>query len=124
MTSHGNVSKYLSILKRRIQITVSNIKCLVEWNDLSKSQSSDNVFALCLSNPTPVISFAREHKLLDTSPFCHLIPYYKFKPPLNIAKVHKATSSATSVKYKFGIQVPKGIKNAISLDKKNNNNLW
>jgi hypothetical protein len=55
--------------------------------------------------------------LLDTSPFCHLIPYCKIKP-------HKVTSSPTAVNYKFGIQVPKGIKNAISLDKKNKNNLW
>jgi hypothetical protein len=46
------------------------------------------------------------------------------KPPLNIAKVQKVTSNPTAVKYKFGIQVPKGIKNAISLDKKNENNLW
>jgi hypothetical protein len=61
---------------------------------------------------------------LDKSPFCHLIPYFKVKPPLNIAKVHKVTSSPTTVKYKFGVQVPKGIKNAISLDKKNKNNLW
>jgi hypothetical protein len=29
----------------------------------------------------------------------------------------------TSIKYKFGIQVPKGIKNAIKFDKKNSNNL-
>jgi len=99
-------------------------KCLVEWNDLNKSQSWVNFFALCLSDPTPVISFAREHKLLDKRPFCHLIPYCKVKPPLDIAKIHKVTSSPTTVKYKFGIQVPKGIKNAISLDKKNNNNLW
>jgi hypothetical protein len=29
-----------------------------------------------------------------------------------------------SIKYKFGIQVPKGIKNSIKLDKKNGNPLW
>jgi hypothetical protein len=28
------------------------------------------------------------------------------------------------VKYKFGIQVPRGIRNAISLKKRNKNNLW
>jgi hypothetical protein len=42
---------------------------------------------------------------------------------MNIAKLHKVTSSPTAVKYKFRIQVPKGIKdsikNAIFLDKKN-----
>jgi hypothetical protein len=30
----------------------------------------------------------------------------------------------TSVKYKFGIHVPRGIKNAIQLDNKNGNSLW
>jgi hypothetical protein len=34
------------------------------------------------------------------------------------------SSIPTGIKYKFGIQVPKGIKNAINLDKKNGNNLW
>jgi hypothetical protein len=99
-------------------------KCLVESNDLNKSQSWVNFFALCLSNPTPAISFAIENNLLDKNPFCHPIPYCKVKPPLNIAKVHKVTSSPTAVNYKFGIQVPKEIKNAISLDKKNKNYLW
>jgi hypothetical protein len=38
--------------------------------------------------------------------------------------VHKASTSPTDIKYKFGIQVPKRIKNALNLDKKNGNNLW
>jgi hypothetical protein len=33
-------------------------------------------------------------------------------------------NSPAGIKYKFGIQVPKGIKNAIDLDKKNGNQLW
>jgi hypothetical protein len=37
-------------------------KCQGEWNDLNKLQSCVNFFALCLSNPTPVISFVREYK--------------------------------------------------------------
>ena len=43
---------------------------------------------------------------------------------MEITRVYKASSSPTGIKYKFGIQVPKGIKNAINLDKKNGNNLW
>jgi hypothetical protein len=31
---------------------------------------------------------------------------------------------STSIKYKFGIQIPRGIKNAIHLDNKYGNNLW
>jgi hypothetical protein len=33
----------------------TNHNCLVEWDDMNKSQSWVNFFALCLSNPTPVI---------------------------------------------------------------------
>jgi hypothetical protein len=47
---------------------------LVEWNNINNSQSWVNCFALCLSNPAPVISYARDQKLLDKSPYCHLIP--------------------------------------------------
>ena len=42
---------------------------------------------------------------------------------MDITRVHKASTSPTGIKYKFGIQVPKGIKNAINWDKKNGNNL-
>jgi hypothetical protein len=41
-----------------------------------------------------------------------------------MSKACTVSSSQTTVKYKFGIQVPRGIRNAISLDKKNKNNLW
>jgi hypothetical protein len=39
--------------------------CLVEWDDMNKTQSWVNFFALSLSNPTPIISFARKHNHLD-----------------------------------------------------------
>jgi hypothetical protein len=104
--------------------TSTNHKCLVEWNDINKSQSWVNFFALSLSDPTPIISFARNRNLLNRMPFCHLIRYCKAKTPMEITRVHKASTSPTGIKYKFGIQVPKGIKNALNLDKKNGNNLW
>jgi hypothetical protein len=56
-------------------------------------------------------------------PFCHLIRYCKTKTPMEITRIHKVSTGTTSIKYKFGIQVLKGIKNAINLDKKNGNNL-
>ena len=50
------VIKYFEEIGRN---TSTNHKCLVEWNDINRSQSWVNFFALSLSNPTPVISFAR-----------------------------------------------------------------
>jgi hypothetical protein len=98
--------------------------CLVEWNDIHKSQSWVNFFTLSLSNPIPIISFARHNEYLEKIPLCHLIPYCKPKPSTIVAKVQKASARPTFINYKFGIQVPRRIKNAIHLDKKNGNSLW
>jgi hypothetical protein len=98
--------------------TSTNHKCLVEWNEMKKSQSWINFFVLSLGNPTLVILFARNQNLLNRMPFCHLIQYCKTKTPMEITRVHKASTSPTGIKYKFGFQVPKGIKNAINLGKK------
>jgi hypothetical protein len=96
----------------------------VEWNDVNKTKSWVNYFASCLSNPKPIISFARNNNLLDKIPFCHLTQYCRSNTAVHIARILKASTSPAGIKYKFGIQVPKGIKNAIDLDKKNGNQLW
>jgi hypothetical protein len=101
------------LLQRKGDVNSSNHKCLVEWNDVNKTKPWVNYFALSLSNPKPIISFARNNNLLDKMPFCHLTHYCR-------------STSPAGIKYKFGIQVPrgtKGIKNAIDLDKKNGNQL-
>jgi hypothetical protein len=43
---------------------------------------------------------------------------------VDIARILMVSTNPEGIKYKFGIQVPKGIKNAIDLDKKNGNQLW
>jgi hypothetical protein len=96
----------------------------VEWNDVNKNKSWLNYFALSLSNPKPIISFARNNKLLDKMPFFHLTQYCRSNTAVDIARILKVSTSPASIKYKFGIQVPKGTKNAIDLDKKNGNQLW
>jgi hypothetical protein len=100
----------------------------VEWNDINKTKSWVNYFALSLSNPIPnpkpIISFARNNNLLDKMPFCHLIQYCRSNTTVDIATILKVSTSPAGIKYKFGIQVPKGIKNIIDLDKKNENQLW
>jgi hypothetical protein len=64
--------KVVDYCKEKGDINSSNHKCLVEWNDVNKTKSWVNYFALILSNPKPIISFARNNKLLDKMPFCHL----------------------------------------------------
>jgi hypothetical protein len=57
-------------------------------------------------------------------PFCHLTQYCRSSTAVDIARILKVSTSPEGIKYKFGIQVPKGIKNAIHLYKKNGNQLW
>jgi hypothetical protein len=83
-----------------------------------------NYFALSLSNPKPIISFVRSNKLLHKIPFCHLTQYCRSNTAVDIVRILKVSTSPAGIKYKFGVQVPKGINNAIDLDKKNVNQLW
>jgi hypothetical protein len=77
-----------------------------------------NYFALSLSNPKPIISFATNNNLSNKMPFCHLTQYCRSNTAVDIARILKVSTSPAGIKYKFGIQVPKGIKNEIYLDKK------
>jgi hypothetical protein len=43
---------------------------------------------------------------------------------VGIARILEVSTSPAGIKYKFGIQVPSGNKNAIYLDEKNGNQLW
>jgi hypothetical protein len=67
------------------------------------------------------------NNLLDKMPFCHLTQYCRSNTAVDIARILKVSTSPAGIKYKFGIQVPKGpkgIKNANDIDKKNGNQLW
>jgi hypothetical protein len=110
--------------KKKRNVHISNHKCLVEWNDVNKTKSLMNYFALSISNPKPIISFARNNNLLDMMPFCYLTHYCRSNTAVDIARLLKVSTSPAGIKYNFGIQVRKGIKNAIDLDKKNGNQLW
>jgi hypothetical protein len=56
--------------------------------------------------------------------FCHLTHYCRSNTAVDIARIHKVSTSPAGIKYKFGIQAPKGIKNAIDLDKNNGSHSW
>jgi hypothetical protein len=66
--------KVVDYCKEKGDVNSSNHKCLVEWNDINKTKSwvNHDYFALSLSNPKHIISFARNNNLLDKMPFCHL----------------------------------------------------
>jgi hypothetical protein len=92
---------------------------VVEWNDINKTKSWVNYFAFSLSNAKSIISFAGNNNLLDKTSFFHLTQYCRSYTAVDIARILKVSVNPAGIKYKFGIQVPKGIKNKIDLDKKN-----
>jgi hypothetical protein len=91
---------------------------------INKTKSWVNYFALSLRNPKPIISFARNNKILDKMSFCLLTQYCRSNTEVDIARLLKVSTSPAGIKYRFGSQVPKEIKNEIDLDKKNGNQLW
>jgi hypothetical protein len=93
-------------------------------NGSNKTKSWVNYFVLSLSNPKLIISFARNNNILDKMPFCNLTQYCRSNTAVDIARILKVSTSSAGIKYKFGIQVPRVIKNSIDLDKKNENRLW
>jgi hypothetical protein len=51
--------------------------------------------------------------------FCYFTQYCRSNTAVVIARIHKVSTSPAGIKYKFGVQVPKGIKNTIDLDRNN-----
>jgi hypothetical protein len=108
--------KVVDYCKEKGDVNSSNHKCLMEWNDINRTKSWVNYFALSLSNPKPIISFARNNNLLHKIHFCNHTQYCRSNTAIDIARILKVSTSPAGIKYKFGIQIPKGIKNAIDLD--------
>jgi hypothetical protein len=77
-----------------------------------------NYFALSLSYPKFITSFAWNNTFLEKMHFCHLIQYCRSNTAVDIVRILKVSTSPAGIKYKFGIQFSKGIKNEIDLDKK------
>jgi hypothetical protein len=61
--------KVADYCKEKGDVNNSSHKCLVEWNDINKTKSWVNYFALSLSNAKTIISFTRNNSLLDKMPF-------------------------------------------------------
>jgi hypothetical protein len=101
---------YLKVVddcKEKVHDQRSNHKCLVEWNEINKTKSWVNYFALSLRNPKPIISFASKIDLLFKIPFCHFTQYCRSNTAVDIARIFKVSTSHAGIKYNFGISKSK-----------------
>ena len=97
-------------------------KCI--FNDLNKSVHWVDMDALVLQDPVPILQFARRNHIINRDPFRKLVAYCTGKTPMQYVWSYKTKAKTGGAKYKFGIQVPFSIKQALNLDRKNGNTLW
>jgi hypothetical protein len=69
----------------RKQMEVLAIICLVEWNDINKTQSWINFFALSLSNQSYANNFVCKKQQQPSKNIFHIIHYCKAR--VKVAKV-------------------------------------
>ena len=77
-----------------------------------------------MQDPIPIQLYARKFHLVGQHPFRNLIKFCTGDGPSTLAKAFKTKKDSFGKKYKFGIQVPMGVKQAMDLDKRNGNTLW
>ena len=102
--------------------TTVQVKC--QWKDPNKSLTWVDMSALALQDPVPILRYAKTKHLLSDIHFRHLVNYCTGEAPSNLARAFKAKIMPGTPKYKFGVQVPVGLKQAFALDKRNGNNDW
>jgi hypothetical protein len=110
------------VLRHRVRGDTAEVK--VVWNDPNKKSSWVDLYALAIQDPTEILKYARTKHLLSQKPFSTLALHCVGDPPSRLAKSFKAKVQGYAAKYKFGVRVPFGLKQAMQLDKENGNTLW
>ena len=104
---------------RKRKPTTKGWEVCVEWKDGSTNwiplkDAKD-------SYPVQLAEYAISRKLQDRPVFAWWVPYVLRKRERIVSKVKSKYWVRT---HKFGIEIPKSVKHAIELDKKNGNTLW
>jgi hypothetical protein len=101
----------------------SKYNLTVGWDDGSETQEPLEI--LIKDDPISVANYAEENNLLETPGWKRVKHFAKNKPRLaRMVKQVKRTNKHKGPVYQFGIQVPRNVKEAFELDKRNGNTLW
>jgi hypothetical protein len=99
-----------------------HVKVKVLWSN--GEETWVRVDALLVDEPIILTEYARKNRLQSQPHWKWTIDYANLEEEaLAIAQVFKV-SSRMDKQYKFGIEVPRSVKDAVRLDKINNNKLW
>jgi hypothetical protein len=120
-TAYGTKDKYVYEKngRRRLRKSTQGWKLKVLWKD-----GTTNFIPLKdikESNPIEVAEFAKARNIHNEPAFCWWVPYVLRKREVIISK---ATARIRETTHKYGIQVPRSIKEAESLDRANGNTFW
>ena len=100
----------------------SSYNVLVQWEDGTKTWEPLNIIAK--DDPVTLAQYAKDHDLLDKPGWKFLRKIARreklFKRMVNQARL----KSKKAVRYKFGVRVPRTVKEAIEIDIENGNTFW
>ena len=101
-----------------------NVELYVEFKNPNKSKQWVNLFALALQDLIPTLKYAKNKKLLGKNPSKILVNHSSGVALSQLVKALKATVKPGGPKFKFGVQVLLGVKQALVLDKQSRNHHW
>jgi len=104
---------------RRQRETTKGWEILIQWKDGSTTWNKlKNVEDLY---PVQLAEFAVENNVIDEPAFARWVPYTLKKKSRIINKVKTKYWEKT---HKYGLELPKTVKQALEIDRKNGNSLW
>ena len=104
---------------KQLRKTTKGWQLCVQWKD--GSTSWERLADLKETNPIEVAEYAVAAGINDQPAFTWWVPYVLKKRNYIISAVNKRYHKRT---HKYGIRVPKTVKEAIEIDKENGNTLW
>lgn len=120
-TAIKNEDKYFRTKQgqRRLRQTTKGWELCVLWRNGEEQWVP--LRELKQSNPVEVADYAHSNNLIEEPAFKWWVPYTLRKRDYIVSKV---TSRVTKRTHKYGVRIPRSIKEAYELDKSNNNSLW
>ena len=104
---------------RRRRETTKGWEVLVAWRDGSTTWNA--LKDVKDSYPVELAEFAIDQRIDDEPAFAWWVPFVLKKKARIIAKIKSTYWSRT---HKYGIRIPKSVREAIEIDNQNNNTLW
>ena len=103
----------------KLRKTTTGWKMLVKWKD--GTQEWVDLRILKEHAPVLVADYAKAFDLVDEPAFAWWVPYTLRKRDVIVSTVNARVKKKT---HKYGVEVPRSLKEAIELDRKNGNRLW